>query len=78
MFVYSTTKSVQGSTTKKRVVSFIFVIYVNEILSCIKYCHTSLYADNTIIYLTSTNVLEVEEKLNFDLANLSQWLKENF
>ena len=54
----------------------LFIIYVNDLSSCIKYCKVSLYADDTVIYFSS-DVSVVEDKLNSDLASLGQWLKEN-
>ena len=55
----------------------LFIIYVNDLSSCIKYCKVSLYADDTVIYFSSSDVSVVEDKLNSDLASLSRWLKEN-
>ena len=36
-----------------------------------------MYADDTVIYLSSTSTSDIELKLNRDLANLSQWLHYN-
>ena len=36
-----------------------------------------MYADDTVIYLSSTSTSDIELKLNLDLANLSQWLHYN-
>ena len=34
-------------------------------------------ADDTVIHLSSTSTLDIELKLNLDLANLPQWLHYN-
>ena len=36
-----------------------------------------MYADDTVIYLSSTSTSDIELKLNLDLVNLSQWLHHN-
>ena len=36
-----------------------------------------MYADDTMIFLSSTSTSDFELKLNLDLANLSQWLYYN-
>ena len=36
-----------------------------------------MYADDTVVYLSSPSTSEIELKLNLDLANLSQWLHYN-
>ena len=36
-----------------------------------------MYADDTMIFLSSTSTSDFELKLNLDLANLSQWLRYN-
>ena len=38
---------------------------------------TNVVADDTGIYLSSTSILDIELKLNLDLADLSQWLHYN-
>ena len=41
-----------------------FTLYINDLPSCIQ------HHDNTVIYLSSTSTLDIELKLNLDLANL--------
>ena len=36
-----------------------------------------MYADDTVIYLSSTSTSDIELKLNLDLVNLLQWLHYN-
>jgi hypothetical protein len=48
----------------------LFLIYVNDMPSCVKSCQISLYADDTVVYYASTNMRELEYNLNTDLKLL--------
>ena len=49
----------------------LFVIYVNDLPSCRLASEIILYADNTVVYYSSTDMLDLESKLNSDLATIS-------
>ena len=51
----------------------LFFLYINGLPSCIQFSNIVMYADDTVIYLSSTSTSDIELKLNLDLANLSQW-----
>ena len=36
-----------------------------------------MFADDTAIYYSGTNMKEIEKKLNADLAGISIWIKAN-
>ena len=36
-----------------------------------------LYADDNVIYYSSTNLFDLESKLNSDLATISNWFSSN-
>ena len=55
----------------------LFILYINDLPSCIQFSNIMMYADDTVIYLSSTTTLDIELKLNLDLLNLSQWLHHN-
>ena len=55
----------------------LFTLYINDLPSCIQFSNIMMYADDTVIYLSSTSTSDIELKLNLDLANLSQWLHYN-
>ena len=55
----------------------LFILYINDLPSCIQFSNIMMYADDTVIYLSSTTTLDIELKLNLDLVNLSQWLHHN-
>ena len=52
----------------------LLILYINDLPSCIQFSNIMMYADHTVIYLSSTTTLDIELKLNLDLVNLSQWL----
>ena len=50
--------------------SVLFTLYISDLPSCIHF-NFMMYVDDTVIYLLSTSTLDIELKLNLDLANLS-------
>ena len=55
----------------------LFLIYVNDLPSCQLASEIILYADDTVIYYSSTNQSDLESKLNSDLATISNWFSRN-
>ena len=55
----------------------LFLIYINDIAMVLKYCKVSLYADDTVIYLTHDNVNVALDLIQTDLNNLSNWCERN-
>ena len=49
----------------------LFTLYINDLPSCIQFSNITMYADDTVIYLSSTSTSDIELKLNLDLANSS-------
>ena len=45
---------------------------MNEIPSTINNCDISLYADDTVLFCSAKTIIELEQKLNSDLQNLSR------
>ena len=56
----------------------LFIIYTNELSSVVNSCELLLYADDTVIYYSWSNIRDLEQKLNSDLTNLCQWFNNNF
>ena len=50
---------------------------MNDLQSCPFASEIILYADDTIIYFSSTNLCDLEIKLNSDLATISNWISSN-
>jgi len=55
----------------------LFLIYINDLNKVLKYCKCKMFADDTIIYYSSSDSIEIENKINYDLNNLAIWLKSN-
>ena len=45
---------------------------------CLNHCEIVLYADDTVIYISSSSVSVIESKLSDDLYNLSLWFSKNY
>jgi hypothetical protein len=50
---------------------------VNEIPSTVNSCDISLYADDTVLFCSAKTTIELEQKLNSELQNLSRWFGAN-
>ena len=48
----------------------LFILYVNDLPSYIKKCKVTMYADDTVLYFSSSTLSELEENLNADLEIL--------
>ena len=55
----------------------LFLIYVNDLPSCQLAIEIVLYADDTVIYYSSSDLFDLESKLNSDLATVSNWFLSN-
>ena len=55
----------------------LFSLYINDLPSCINFSNVIMYADDTIIFFSSAQLMEVELKLNMELTSLSEWLCGN-
>ena len=52
-------------------------MYINDLPSCINFSNVIMYADDTVIFFSSAQLMEVELKLNMELTSLSEWLCGN-
>ena len=50
---------------------------MNDLPSCQLASEIILYANDTVIYYSSTDLLDLESKLNSDLATASNWFSSN-
>ena len=56
----------------------LFIIYVNDQLSVVRYCCVEMYADDTLLYFASSSVNSIESNLSAYLANVIQWLNSSY
>ena len=55
----------------------LFLVYINDLPKCLRYCDVSMYADDTSIYFASNSVSEINAAINADLPALNLWLQGN-
>ena len=55
----------------------LFLIYINHLHVAIKYCQVHQFAGNTNLLNFNSCVKSLNKQLNYDLKNLSYWLKAN-
>ena len=56
----------------------LFIIYVNDMPKrFIKHCKIILYADDTLLYYSSTSANDIKKYVNEDLNLISKWLADN-
>ena len=56
---------------------FLFLLYINDLENCLKFTKYKLYADDTVLYISTALELDATPMLNVDLANLLSWCVEN-
>ena len=55
----------------------LFLLYINDIACVMKKCKVSLYADDTVLYVTNENIDDAVIDIQEDLNNLSTWCDKN-
>ena len=55
----------------------LFLIYVNDLHVAIKYSEVHHFADDTNLLNFNSCVKSINKQVNYDLKNLSNWLKAN-
>ena len=55
----------------------LFLLYINDIVNVSNLLIPLLYADDTNIFMTGTNLLDTTRKMNTELSKIVVWLKAN-
>ena len=55
----------------------LFLIYINDLNTAIKYCTTQHFADDTNLLTKNKSLKQLKKHLNLDLRYLCKWLKAN-
>ena len=55
----------------------LFLIYVNDLPFYVTICSVAMYADDTVLYFSSTILRELEHSLNIDLDLLCKYYNDN-
>ena len=49
----------------------LFILYINDLPSCLQFSEVLMYADDTVIYFSGNSIPDIEMKLSLDLTNES-------
>ena len=52
----------------------LFLLYINDMPDSLNYLAPSLYADDTVIYVSSNDCDDLVDKANSDLYNIDNWM----
>ena len=55
----------------------LFIIYTNDLPSCIISSHSIFFADDTTMYASSRDIQSLFHGLNFNLSSVADWFKAN-
>ena len=55
----------------------LFIIYLNDLVNCVKSCQVQLYADDTVLYFSHPSIHNVETALQADLEKVNVWMSQN-
>ena len=55
----------------------LFLIYVNDIATCVKNCKLRLFADDTNLFVSGQKLLDALQLTQDNLNILSQWFNDN-
>ena len=55
----------------------LFTLLINDIDTNLRTCEMTLYADDSVLYVTGKKCEEIEKKLNSDLEQIANWLVKN-
>ena len=53
------------------------MVYINDLPFAVKNSSTSMFANDTTVFLRSKNIKGLNEAINNDLRDLDSWLKGN-
>ena len=56
----------------------VFIFYINDVILKLKYVNISMFADDCVLYIAGNNWVSIQEKLQYDLNEFSNWAKENY
>ena len=55
----------------------LYIILANDLPKCLKFCSSIMFADDTTIFISGSNLKSLYKKMNADLKRLSQWFDYN-
>ena len=55
----------------------LFVLYLNDMDQVINHCSAGMYADDTTLYVKGKSTVDLNMKINEDMAHVSKWCNRN-
>ena len=55
----------------------LFLLQINDLAKIVRNCNIQMYADDTVIYTSHSNVSNIEQTLTSEMNNVSKWLNKN-
>ena len=55
----------------------LFILYVNDLPNVICKCSILMYADDTVLFCSGSDVTKIEKKLDDELNLIGRWLRDN-
>ena len=56
----------------------LFIIYINDLPSVVESWEIQLYADDTLLFFSSSSVSDIEDHLSKDLGHVINWLESSY
>ena len=76
--VKSTTNTIPCGVPQGSVLGpLLFIIYTNDLPNCLIDCNAILFADDTTIYKSSSDIQYLYQSTNAELESLTQWFRAN-
>ena len=54
----------------------LFLVYINDITSVVKYCNVRLFADDTCLFVSTKDHIEAAWYINEDLKHIEEWARQ--
>ena len=55
----------------------LFLIFFNDFEDCLQHSKVIQFADDTVVYVSASNVTDIERKLNHDMSSIANYLESN-
>ena len=55
----------------------LFILHINDLPEVVSDCNILMYADDTVLYCSSSQASVIQDKLNAELCKIDHWLSFN-